>query len=340
MKISIAGTLRTTAAILGTLAIVESGADLVAGSDTANPILSWGDVGHDTGTSLTVLGRTDYTASNLTIEDTRFTSMVHQKLTADNMTVRNCFFDCSGPDYCLNNIYNDGSNSTDLLIEDCTFVGAMNAALVLGGSGTKTIRRCQFRGQEGDHVKGFGSGVIIFEDCYFGGLSRREGSGESTIHSDLFGWEGSGTVYFIRCTFDTPSIYAEQDKGLSVPIDQPSWLYDRCVSVSVPVANRYYRATQGIFANDGSSGTIYIQDCHFIRPASKCCHFGDGSGNLCTMRLRGNRFYPAWTYLVLSGSDEGTYVDEGDNLWAESGITVASASHLAETVTAGTSIFA
>jgi len=190
----------------------------------------WDDVGHS-GSLTDYSGATTITSDDVTLENFRFPTRIELDNLADNLTIRNSFFDCTGINYCLNNQYNQTPNSNSGLVEDTTFVGANSAALILGGASDWDFRRCRFRDCRADFIKQFGTSNARFEDCYFGGLSRTEfgqvaydaGNGTSFTPGDTLTGGTSGDTGVItkveETTGTTGIVYFKNPTGVSSSTD-------------------------------------------------------------------------------------------------------------------------
>lgn len=277
------------------------------------PRLNWGDAGH-TGPLTDYAGSYDIdSTSPVVLENFRFTSELRQEPECPSLTVRNCHFDLAGTRYGFQDRWTDSPN-TVTIIEDCTFEGGDSAAVIFGGSGAKVLRRCQFRDFRTDFVKFFGSGTKLVEDCYFGGLSRSQVSGED-YHADAFQNTDSGTNTIRRNTFATPpSTFASQFRTVT----PGSWLESdaQAVGVTGPI---YYKGSITYFTFLGATSTTRFEENHFVEMGHLGIRMKDDVAATCRYELADNVFYPSGIVSPVSGTSEGVWVDEGKNVWAESG---------------------
>lgn len=316
-KLILSGTLQLSAPaiITGSMAAGYGGSHVFSASNSSWPLLQWGDVGHS-GVLTDYTGPSTLTTTQ-TIQNKRITGTLTQSENySTTVTVLNCHFDGYGPDYGYNNRYNK-SHSNHVIFEDCTFTGHRRCSALGAGTGM-TFRRCQWRGAKADFFKAYGTGDFLFEDCYFGGLSRPNAPGED-IHSDLQQSEANpgSTITYKRCTFDTPNIYAA-NIGRKVFIEPGTWLYDEGSAAGLSGTDLYYRCTQGIFFNGGVGGTCLIENCHWYRCGSRALRIA-GTSVTADITLRDNLFYPEFMYEIISGTGSGSLSKQGDNLWAVSG---------------------
>lgn len=279
------------------------------------PQLAWDDVGH-TGSLTTYTGPTDITSST-TLENYRFTSTIVQLTSCASLTIRNCHFDIGNAKYCFDNQYNQGPNTT-VLIEDCTFEGTNSALLIVGGSGSATIRRSRFRDGLRDLIKFQGSGTRLMEACYFGGLSRTEFVVNGVLedfHSDGFQHNDSGNNTIRGCTFDFPPTSG----GLQIPVTPGSWLESTGIAVGGVSGQIYYRSAIAYFTFQNASSTNTFEYNHLVKMGSNGFQMKDDVNASCTYRFLGNKFYPAGIYDIARGGANGVWVDLGGNEWAVSG---------------------
>ena len=145
------------------------------------------------------------------------------------------------------------------------------------------------------------------------GVNLDEGSFED-IHSDQFQNSNSGTVTCTGCTWDAPPAAG----GLQVPVNSGSWLESDGISSAGGVnPGIYYKASIGFFSFNSSSGLNIFDDCHFVRMGSNGIQHGNGV--TCETRIGNCKFYPSGIFSTRSGPGNGSWTDQGGNIWAETG---------------------
>lgn len=342
-KLTLTGTLQTSApsGISGAMAAGYSGSYTFAASNEQWPELVWGSVGHS-GVLTDYTGPSNLSASTVLIENKRITGELFQENSCTTLTIRNCHFDMTTTRYGIwNNYYGISGSavaSNDMILEDCTFDGTTSSSVLHGGSGDFTMRRCQFRWQEADQVKWFGSGNRLVESTYFGPMSRGgtptpTSTPGSTVHSDLLQALGvTGNMTFRGCTVDQPCIQAWTQQGLKVDIPADNWLQDRMDWVGW-TGDRIFRSTQGFFLDDNTSGPLLIEHCHFRKGPSTMIHGESGGTASSVVTIRDTIWYPQWIRITMDGPGISR-VDGGNNVWGASGQDVNGVYR-----TAGTAVF-
>lgn len=164
--------------------------DTVVASGSGYPDAS--NTGVPSGTSLTDYDGSYTPAAGTVIDGQRFSAQpAPLQIGNDNITIRNCLFENDGVYY-----YIESTGGTNLLVEDCTFIGESDTAECLNIN-SATVQRCDISGS-GDGMK-VGSNTTV-QDCYIHDMYI----GPVDPHADGIQSLGADTVLIEHNTITMP----------------------------------------------------------------------------------------------------------------------------------------